>query len=285
MALFLAHPVRCKFFHSSGFLDRFFRVDREFDRGVDPRPDLRIMRSIGGARRAFDDVAFARAECGLAFRRLSGPKVLLLQEVLVAESRAERMNVPLFKGQYMSHGFARVNNLDRVFAIRAHLYKYMIAQIAMRRGIVYREGLSEIDKRAQHPRKPMCLDGHGIGNARPSRVDRDEVACDYEKSAVSICFRSMAKRSLTFAVCAQSAGTSAAIKNENRATNRAVCRPFKFRAILMPPTIFILGSTFMLQFCHRGCEYGAAHSGRCHSRGSQSPASCRGSHGCRAEYP
>src|ERR1700722_7609853 len=134
MALFLAHPVRSEFLHRSGFLDCFFCINREFDRGVNPCLDLRIMRSIGGAGRALDDVAIARAECGCSLRRLSGPEVLLLKEVFVVESRAERMRVPFFKGKYMGHCFAGMNDLDRVFAVGAHLYKNMLAQIAMRRG-------------------------------------------------------------------------------------------------------------------------------------------------------
>src|SRR5271163_231851 len=142
MALFLAHAVRRKFFHNSGFLDCFFRINREVNRGIDPSADLRVVRSISGAGCALDDVAIPRAECGLTFRRLSGPEVLLLEEVLVVESGAARMSVANFKGQRMGNRFAGMNDLDRVVAVGTHLYKNKLAQIAMRRGIVCRGRLS-----------------------------------------------------------------------------------------------------------------------------------------------
>src|ERR1039458_3367348 len=68
VALFLAHAVRCEFFHPSRFLDGFFHVDREADAGIDPCSYLRVVRSIGGAGRALYDVAISRAEFWLGPR-------------------------------------------------------------------------------------------------------------------------------------------------------------------------------------------------------------------------
>ncbi|MEI9969674.1 MAG: hypothetical protein WDM87_14015 [Terracidiphilus sp.] len=73
----------------------------------------------------------------------------------------------------MGHSFAGVNDLDGVFAVRAHLYENVLAQIAFRRG-----RLPKIDKLAQHTGKPMRLDGDGIVDARSGGVDRNQVAGD-----------------------------------------------------------------------------------------------------------
>src|ERR1017187_6024537 len=107
--------------HHTGSLQRFFNIYRKSDAAVQPSLDLGVMRLVRRAGCAAEDIAFPRPKFGWFEERLAGPEILLFQQILVAESFAERAVAPLVERQSNGRLVPRMRNQDCILPAWTHL--------------------------------------------------------------------------------------------------------------------------------------------------------------------
>src|ERR1035438_663463 len=128
------------------------------------------MRLVCRARRTPQEIAFAGAKFGFSQQRLARPVILLLKEIFIAESVAERAVAPFVKGQRGRYLVSGMRNQDRVLPIGAHFKQNVATRTCA--GILRRGNLQQ---HAQHAGEPMRLDGNAIAGPRSARLDTDKV--------------------------------------------------------------------------------------------------------------